>query len=78
MELIEARGGNPFVEYQVPQAVMMFKQGFGRLIRTKTDRGVVVVLDPRIMTKRYGRSFLKALPACRHTYDINEVINFFK
>ncbi len=78
MELIEARGGNSFVEYQVPQAVMMFKQGFGRLIRTKTDRGIVAVLDPRIMTKRYGKSFLKALPACRHTDDINEVINFFK
>ena len=78
MELIEARGGNPFVEYQVPQAVMMFKQGFGRLIRTKTDRGVVAVLDPRIMTKRYGKSFLEVLPACRSTYDINDVINFFE
>jgi ATP-dependent DNA helicase DinG len=77
MELIKLRGMNPFKEYQVPQAIMMFKQGFGRLIRTKSDRGVVAVLDPRIRTRYYGRSFIETLPKCRHTLDINEVKNFF-
>lgn len=77
-ELIESRGGNPFIEYQVPQAIMMFKQGFGRLIRTKRDRGVVAILDPRIRTRFYGRSFISALPRCQHTFDIEEVNNFFQ
>ncbi len=62
-ERIEARGGSAFAEYSLPEAVLMFKQGFGRLIRTKTDTGRVVVLDPRIVTKGYGRKFLAALPA---------------
>jgi len=78
MELIKSRRKDPFLEYQVPQAIMMFKQGFGRLIRTKSDRGVVAVLDPRIITKNYGDSFLKDLPKCRRTSDINEVRDFFK
>ncbi|MBL7070752.1 MAG: DEAD/DEAH box helicase [Candidatus Omnitrophica bacterium] len=77
MELIESRGENPFVKYQVPQATMMFKQGFGRLIRSKTDRGVVAILDPRIRTRYYGRSFINALPRCRHTFDIGKVRDFF-
>jgi len=78
MEIIESRNGNSFTEYQIPQAIMMFKQGFGRLIRTKTDRGIVAVLDPRIMTRYYGKSFLAALPKCIHASDIDEVKNFFK
>ena len=61
---IRRRGGSPFVEYQVPEAVIKLKQGFGRLIRTKTDRGIVVILDPRVLTKPYGRTFLNSLPAC--------------
>ena len=61
-EAIEARGGDPFVEYMLPHASLRLKQGFGRLIRTGTDRGVVVVADPRIVTKRYGRGLLEALP----------------
>ncbi|MFH1996965.1 MAG: helicase C-terminal domain-containing protein, partial [Candidatus Omnitrophota bacterium] len=65
MEYIKSKGLNPFTEYQVPQATMMLRQGFGRLIRTKSDRGVVAILDPRIRTKRYGAKFLKALPKCR-------------
>lgn len=77
MELIESRNGNPFLEYQVPQAIMMFKQGFGRLIRTKSDRGVVAVLDPRVTTRYYGKSFLNVLPKCRYTSDINDVKGFF-
>ena len=61
---IRNRGGNPFVEYQVPEAVIKLKQGFGRLIRTRTDRGIVVILDPRVLTKPYGRTFLGSLPDC--------------
>ena len=62
MELIRARGGNPFAEYSLPEAILKFKQGFGRLIRSRTDHGSVVVLDSRIMTKQYGRQFIAALP----------------
>ncbi|HKH91529.1 MAG TPA: helicase C-terminal domain-containing protein [Gemmatimonadaceae bacterium] len=61
-EAIEARGGDPFAEYMLPHASLRLKQGFGRLIRTATDRGVVVIGDPRIVTKRYGRGLLDALP----------------
>lgn len=61
-ELIESRGGNPFVEDSIPRAVIKFKQGFGRLIRSKEDRGRVVVLDPRLIRARYGSRFLRALP----------------
>ncbi len=61
-ELIQSRGGNPFMEDQIPSAVIRFKQGFGRLIRSATDTGRVVVLDPRLVTKFYGRRFLDALP----------------
>lgn len=77
MELIQSRNKNPFTEYQVPQAIMMFKQGFGRLIRTKKDRGIVAVLDPRIRTRYYGRAFISSLPECRHTFSIDEVNTFF-
>lgn len=65
IENIKARGGNPFMEYQVPEAIIKLKQGFGRLIRTKTDTGIVVILDPRVRTKRYGKMFLDSLPQCR-------------
>jgi ATP-dependent DNA helicase DinG len=68
-EAIEAAGGQPFLEYQVPQAVIKLKQGFGRLIRTATDTGLVVILDPRVLTKGYGRTFLEALPECRRFVD---------
>ena len=61
-EMIEARGGNAFMEDSVPRAVIRFKQGFGRLIRSSGDSGRVVVLDPRVVTKRYGALFLRALP----------------
>jgi ATP-dependent DNA helicase DinG len=62
LEAIKRGGGNPFRDYQLPEAVIKFRQGFGRLIRTSTDRGMVVVLDPRIKTKPYGRTFLESLP----------------
>jgi ATP-dependent DNA helicase DinG len=68
-EAIEAAGGEPFFDYQVPQAVIKLKQGFGRLIRTCTDTGLVVILDPRVLTKGYGKSFLAALPECRRFVD---------
>jgi len=64
LERIEAAGGNAFMEFALPEAVLKFRQGVGRLIRTKTDTGIVVVLDNRVLTKRYGRAFLDALPQC--------------
>src|SRR6266404_6327253 len=64
LELIEKRGGDPFVEYSLPEAILKLRQGVGRLIRTKSDRGIVVILDNRIVTKPYGRSFMQALPKC--------------
>jgi len=65
IDLIRRRGGNPFNDYQLPEAVLRFRQGFGRLIRSKSDRGIVVVLDPRVVRKPYGRRFLDSLPPCR-------------
>jgi len=64
IEAIEARGGNSFGEYSLPEAILKFRQGVGRLIRTKTDTGIVVVLDNRIISKQYGQAFLEALPKC--------------
>ena len=58
---IKKSGGNPFIEYSLPRAVLKFKQGFGRLIRSKTDTGRVVICDERIRTMRYGRSFLESV-----------------
>lgn len=69
IESIRARGGNPFMEYQVPEAVIKLKQGFGRLIRRKSDTGQVVILDPRVRTKRYGQLFLDSLPECELVVD---------
>ncbi len=70
LEAIQRRGGNKFLEYQVPEAIIRLKQGFGRLIRAKSDRGIVVLLDPRVLTKPYGRQFLDALPPCPRVVDI--------
>ncbi|PYM11631.1 MAG: ATP-dependent helicase, partial [Verrucomicrobia bacterium] len=64
IEAIEARGGNSFNEFSLPEAILKFRQGVGRLIRAKTDHGIVVVLDNRVLTKRYGQAFLDALPKC--------------
>ena len=68
-EAIAERGGQPFMDYTLPQAILKLKQGFGRLIRTKLDRGMVVILDPRMVTKQYGRRFLEGLPDCRRFVD---------
>jgi ATP-dependent DNA helicase DinG len=65
LEQIKERGGNPFNDYQLPSAIIKFKQGFGRLIRSKTDTGIVVVLDSRIVNKSYGLRFLAAIPRCK-------------
>src|SRR5436190_5980442 len=64
IEAIEARGGNSFGECSLPEAILKFRQGVGRLIRTKTDSGIVVVLDNRVLAKQYGQAFLDALPKC--------------
>ncbi len=68
-EAIAERGGQPFPDYTLPQAILKLKQGFGRLIRTRSDTGLVAILDPRMMTKQYGRRFLEALPGCRRFVD---------
>ena len=64
VESIEARGGNPFLEHSLPEAILKFRQGVGRLIRTKSDQGIIVVLDSRILQKFYGQNFLAAIPQC--------------
>ena len=66
---ITRRGGNPFMERTVPEAIIKLKQGFGRLIRTATDKGIVVLFDPRVLTKGYGQTFLDALPDCKRFID---------
>ena len=77
MRAIEEAGGKPFFDYQVPNAVITLKQGFGRLIRSLEDRGVLMLLDPRIQRQRYGRIFLESLPPYRRTDEIGEVERFF-
>ncbi|MCA9099953.1 MAG: helicase, partial [Planctomycetales bacterium] len=69
LEAIRSGGGNPFRDYSLPEAVIRFKQGFGRLIRSRRDHGMVVVLDPRIHTKPYGRVFLDSLPPCPRVFE---------
>ena len=77
-DAIAAAGGNAFNDLQIPQAVIALKQGFGRLIRSLSDRGVLMLLDPRIRTTRYGATFLDSLPAYRRTEDIGDVERFFE
>lgn len=72
MEQITRDGENPFWQYQVPKAILLLRQGFGRLIRTRKDKGLVAILDPRIRTKGYGRLFLSSLPRCREIKDLKE------
>jgi ATP-dependent DNA helicase DinG len=64
LEAIEAAGGDPFQEYSLPEAILKLRQGVGRLIRSTGDRGIVVILDSRVMSKGYGKKFLAALPKC--------------
>ena len=69
LDSIKAAGGNPFRDYQLPEAILKLKQGFGRLIRTRLDRGIVVILDPRVRTKLYGKMFLASLPKCKQVVE---------
>ena len=78
IDLVASTGGNGFADYQVPMAILSLKQGFGRLIRSKSDRGVVAILDSRVANKGYGRRFLSSLPPYRLTYDRRDVVRFFE
>jgi ATP-dependent DNA helicase DinG len=75
---IKRSGGSPFMDYQVPAAVLTLKQGAGRLIRTIRDRGVLCILDPRLTTRRYGAAFARSLPAFLPAADLDEVASFFR
>jgi ATP-dependent DNA helicase DinG len=77
IESIRAAGGNPFYDYQIPQAAIALKQGFGRLIRTRSDRGVLVMLDNRITKQRYGQVFFDSLPDYGFTTKLSDVEKFF-
>ena len=77
LESLRRRGGEPFRDYQLPQAVIALKQGVGRLIRDSKDRGVLMLCDPRLMSKSYGRTFLRSLPPMTHSRDLTEVEHFF-
>jgi ATP-dependent DNA helicase DinG len=74
MELIEKNGGNSFMEYSLPEAVIKLRQGFGRLIRRKSDRGVIMITDTRILTKFYGKIFFNSLPETRRDITTSDRI----
>ncbi len=73
-KFIDENGGRSFADYSVPQAIISLKQGIGRLIRSRSDRGVIAILDPRLRTKSYGRDFLNSLPRMRITSNLNEIV----
>ena len=77
LEQLRAEGGNPFFDYQLPQAVIALKQGAGRLIRTETDRGVLMICDPRLTDKPYGKRIWQSLPPMRRTRELKDVEAFF-
>ena len=77
MTRLNARGGSAFGDYQIPLAVLALKQGLGRLLRHRLDRGVLAVLDPRLRTMGYGRRFLASLPPAPVTYALDDVSRFF-
>ena len=78
IENIKQKGKNPFNDYQVPQAVIKFKQGIGRLIRSKDDKGIITILDNRIIKKAYGKKFLKTLSKNKFIDKKNEIIKMLK
>ena len=78
LEKLKSDGGNPFLEWQLPQAAISLKQGAGRLIRTETDRGVLMICDPRLTDKPYGRRIWQSLPPMRRTRDLADVLAFFE
>ncbi len=75
---LQASGGNPFRDYQLPEAALALKQGVGRLIRSEDDYGAVVICDPRLTGRSYGRVFLDALPAMTMTRDADEALRFLR
>src|SRR3990170_1989968 len=77
IEALRAEGGNPFMEFQLPQAVLQLKQGAGRLIRDEEDRGVLVLCDPRLYAKAYGRTLRESLPPMKQTRELADVEAFF-
>lgn len=78
LEQIASSGRSPFWDYQVPSAVILLKQGLGRLIRTRQDRGLLAILDPRLLTKGYGKAFLESLPPCPMVHDEGAIERFFQ
>jgi ATP-dependent DNA helicase DinG len=76
LESLEREGRNPFLDYQLPQAVISLKQGAGRLIRDETDRGVLVICDPRLFSKPYGRRVLASLPPMKLARELDRVLLF--
>jgi ATP-dependent DNA helicase DinG len=78
IRIINEDGGNAFQDYQLPQAVIALKQGFGRLIRSQRDRGVLTILDQRIVRKPYGQVFFESLPAYRRTNRLEDVKAFVR
>ncbi len=77
MQMMEEQGRNPFMEYQLPEAVIVLKQGIGRLIRDKNDYGVLMICDPRLKSKSYGKIFLNSLPEMNQTQELADVESFF-
>jgi ATP-dependent DNA helicase DinG len=77
LEKIASAGKSPFWEYQVPGAIILLKQGLGRLVRTRQDRGLLAILDPRLWTKNYGRAFIESLPPCPFTHEQKDISAFF-
>jgi ATP-dependent DNA helicase DinG len=75
---LEEEGESPFMKYLVPSAALALKQGFGRLVRTRRDHGIVAILDRRLVTKGYGRVFLKSLPPARRCETLEEVRSFWE
>jgi ATP-dependent DNA helicase DinG len=78
IDYLRSQGGNPFMDFQVPEAVISLKQGAGRLIRDETDMGVLIICDPRLLSKPYGKKIWKSLPPMRRTQDLKEVISFLE
>ncbi len=78
IEYLRSQGGNPFMDFQVPEAVISLKQGAGRLIRDETDLGVLIICDPRLLSKPYGKKIWKSLPSMRRTQDLSDVISFLE
>jgi ATP-dependent DNA helicase DinG len=77
MNRIREEGGNPFMDFQLPRAILALRQGVGRLMRTSTDKGLLAILDVRLFTKKYGRMFLRSLPPSPLTRNLVDVVSYF-